>query len=175
MILKGDVLSELSVDDLLELDVDLIDEVTDFMAMPSGHFRFNVTAVALEDVGGEGKKAIKVEFSLPSLVELADPNDEEAVELVAASFADGATVDHSEYFFLDGGKKKSAFGIRSFSTIFKPLVPEGTKAKVSELMELAMGSSGEAYIEKTSYIPEGKTEAERKYNSRIKPTMVIFD
>ena len=172
-VLKGDVLSEMDVDSLLDLDIDLIDEISDFIAPPTGVYRFNVKGMEVAEVGGEGKQAIKASLVLTQLVELSNPDKVEDVELAQVLFADGATIEHTEFFFLDGGKKKSAYGIRSFATMFKALVPAGTKAKTSELMELAIGASGEGLIERNSYVPEGQTEA--KFSSRFKATAVSFD
>jgi len=174
-ILSGDVLSEMDVDSLLALDVNNVEEIKDFVPMPSGFFRFNVTNTSLEELGDDKNPAITVEFNLTECTELLNADNVEDAEVIATSFADGATVKHKESFFLNSNARKTAYGIRSFVTIFKGAVPEGQAASVQELMELSIGTSGLALIEKSSYIPAGKTEEERRYSSRIKPTAVLFD
>ena len=173
--LTGAVLSEMDVASLLAIDIDLVEVVTDFAPMPTGMYRFNVKGTELKEFGDDKKMGIQTEFCLTECVELAHADNQDDVDVVTAGFADGATVKHIETFFLDGGKKKTAYGLRSFVTLFKALVPAGAKANPQELMELSVGSSGVCFIEKGSYIPEGKTEEERKYTSRIKCTAVMFD
>lgn len=173
-ILSGAVLSEMSVDDLLLLDVNDMEAVVDFVPMPTGFYRFSVKACTMEEMGDDKVPAIQVEVTLTENTELANPEKEEDAEIIATAFADGATVKHVENFFLKGNNK-SAYGVRAFATMFKALVPEGQKANVPELMELAVGSSGTCLIEKSSWIPKGKTEEDRKWGSRIKPTAVAFD
>lgn len=167
-------LAQMDVEALLEMDVDLIEEVADFVPAPTGGYRFNVGTPSIEELGAENKKAIKVPFTLTECTELGDPDSTEDAEVVGNLFSDGKTVEHNEHFFLEAKEgATSAYGIRAFCTIFKGLLPLGQTAKVSELMELAAGSSGECWIEKSSYKKQGSEEV--KWSSRIKATAVSFD
>ncbi len=171
--IANEELALMDVDALLQVDVNIMEEVADFIPMPSGSYRFNVGTPEIAEVGKEDKKAIKCAFSLTECTELANPENAEDVETITNSFVDGKTVDHIEVFMLESKNAKSAYGIRAFVTIFKKLLPLGQTATVAELMELATGASGEALIEKSSYTPEGSDE--KRFSSRIKATAVVFD
>ncbi len=173
-LIANETLSQMDVDALLEVDVNNIEEVAEFVPMPTGMYRFTVGTPSIEEVGKNNSKAIKVPFTLTECVEVGNPDNEEDVEIVATTFAEGGTVVQNENFFLESSNSsKTAYGVRSFVTIFKQLLEAGQTANVSQLIEYAAGSSGEALIEKSSYKKEGSDEV--LYSSRINANNVVFD
>jgi hypothetical protein len=160
-VIKGSVLAEMNIEDMLAADMGSMELVTDFTPMPSGMYDIEVKTVEVTEVGAENKPAIKVEYSINGIVELADEADLELVGDLPRK--------HTEHYFLQG---KNAYGLRSFVTIFKPVALNAGVNTVEDTLEAAIGSVGQALIEKRRY--KDKNTGEMKESSGIVATQVSW-
>ena len=134
-LLNKEAIAGLSVDELLELDIDQIAQVVPFTPKPTGVYGFNVGSCGVVEAG-EGH-AIEVEYQLNEVVELLDDNEANR-ELVGELPA-----KYTEKYFIGG---ESDFGLKTFRTVFNGLVAEGETVVIRELMERCVGVQGEGLL-----------------------------
>lgn len=152
-------IAALSVEDLLDLDIDQIEEVTPFVPKPTGIYNFAVTSTGLEEVG-DGH-AIQVVYTITECVEL---EDEEMAEDVGE-----LPKEYKENYFIGG---ESDYGIKAFRTIFGALEVEGTKLSTRDLMEASVGTTGQGLLQLRKY--KDKTTKEVKQSNSWEPTSITL-
>jgi hypothetical protein len=161
-ILTGETLESLSADELLSLDIGQIGDVEAFKIKPSGMYGWEVTAISIDEVGNENKKAIKVEYNLLEVIELEDEADAEDVGEMPCKY--------TENYFLEGGK---GFGTRMFATIFRQLAQEAGVTMLSDIMEAGVGATGGGFIKAGTY--KCKKTGEIKPTNQIDATTVVWN
>lgn len=160
-VLNKETIAGLSVDELLELNVDQIAEVTPFAPKPTGCYGFNVVACGVVEVG-EGH-AIEVEYQLNEVIDLLvddDANRELVGELPAK---------YVEKYFIGG---ESEFGLMTFRTVMSTLVQEGETPVIRELMERCVGMQGEGLLKHRKW--KNKTTGEMQEGNQFEATAVEF-
>lgn len=160
-VIDSKVLATMSVEDMLNIDVNMVEAVSDFSPLPSGLYSISVESVGLEEVGAENKPVIAVEYQINGVVELNDDSEADQVGDLPRK--------HTENYFLQGGK--TAYGLRSFVTIFKPLAGDQA-ALVTDLMEMAIGATGEAVLERKTR--KNKNTGELNTNTNINANAVMW-
>ena len=152
-ILEGAVLETLDAEELLELDISQLADVEAFKLLPNGLYGWSVKSVGLEEIGDEGAKAIEVIYTIHECIELLDQADEDAVGELPR--------EYKELYFLKGGK---GFGIRTFSTIFRPVAEQTGATRVADLMENIVGVTGSSFIKLRNYVHKGTQEKRQSNN-----------
>lgn len=156
-------LAAMSLEDLMEIDINQVEEVKDFVPFPTGEYRFEVTSIAFDEVGSEDKPVIAVEWNILEVVELA--NEEEADQVGEIPRV------QKENYFLQGGK--TAYGVRAFLTAFREIGARNNCTKLPEIMEAGIGATGQAMIERKTR--KDRETGEARTNSSINATLVTFD
>lgn len=156
-------LANMSLDELMDIDINQVEAVKDFIPFPTGSYRFEVTSVGFDEVGAEDKPVITVEWNILEVVELVDASQADEVGEVPRV--------QKENYFLTGGK--TGYGVRAFLTAFREIGVRNGCTKLPEIMEAAIGATGEALIERKTR--RNKDTGENHTNSSISATMVTFD
>lgn len=159
--LTAETLESLSPEELLSLDISQIADVEGFVLKPAGMYGWEVTAISLEEVGAENKKAIKVEYNLLECIELNDESEADTVGELPCKY--------NEFYFLEGGK---GFGTRMFATIFRPVARDAGVTMLSDIMEAALGAHGGGFIKVRNY--KDKKTGEMKESNQIDATTVTW-
>lgn len=157
--LTKEEIAGLSVDDLLDVSADQLSEVTAYVPKPTAVYNFAVKSVDLDEAG-DGH-AIAVVYNLTDCVEL---NDEAEADLVGELPA-----EYKELYFIGG---ESDFGIRTFRTIFAGVVPDGTSMSIREMMEAAVGVTGQGLLKHNKW--KSKETGEIKEGNKWEATTVAL-
>lgn len=120
--LKAEDLKEISIDDLLEVGIDEIEDAAGFVLPPMGAYTLNIVSCAKVLIGAEGeeKAAIQVELSVAETVELSDPTQDPVAEGAEFSIAyfggQGA-----QYFKTEFGQAAKDAGAVTLGDMFEKL------------------------------------------------------
>lgn len=167
------VLSQLSAEDLLNLDVDSVELVTDGITLPSGLYTFTVKDCEVASVGktGEEKPAIVTSLIITGYVELDNPADNAIVDTL--NLAENP-INYKENFLLNS---KEGFGLRSFSTFVAGWTAVSGIRKVGDIVPALAGAQGVTRLQVNSYLPTGKADAPENYreNNRLKVTETVWN
>lgn len=135
--IKRDVLKEMSIDAILDLGVDQIQEIAERTLLPSAQYQLHCTDAGVE-AGTESSGAyIQVELEVVATVELVNPEDAELTPEDGTKF-------RPRYY--------TGYGIENFKTTFSDLAEQleeqnGTPPTVREILEAIVGTSWETLIE----------------------------
>ena len=156
-LLNKETIAGLSVDELLDLSVDQIAEVTPFTPKPTGIYVFEVKACGVVEVGESN--AIEVEYNIIEMVQLEDESLAESVGELPAKY--------TEKYFIGGD---SEFGLMTFRTVFGGLVGEGETVAIRELMERCIGATGEGLLKHRKWV--NKTTKEKQEGNQWEATSI---
>lgn len=107
---------------MLSMDVNEIEDLPEFEFFPNGYYNFKCEKLELEVDEAENKAAIKGIFSLNSLIELKNEDDEDKVP------KEGALI---------GGMWSKEFGVKKFKKIFLPSMQALEADKIQEFLDQA--------------------------------------
>lgn len=119
-----DQLNQMSVEDLLNVDISSIKEIEGYKPVPTAQYRLMINACGLDVIGKDDKQIIAVEVTLL-----------EGLEYEAADEAlpdDTFPREYKETFFVDG---KDKMGLAKFRTVFGPFAAANGLTTISAIME----------------------------------------
>ena len=114
--LTKEVLKELSIEDMLDIELDMVEDIQGFLLPPKGFYRFNIDECKL-DLAGE-KQVIKVTLRIFETLELVNSEDTPA--------PDGGIFDQT-YF--------PGFGISQFKTEYGEIARDAGFTTFRELVD----------------------------------------
>lgn len=125
--IKGDVLKNLKMEELLALGVDEIADSEQFKLVPKGYYILEISDSKLE-APDEGEPFIEVELLVNGIQELKDPTEEDQVTV-------GETKTNFRYY--------GAFGVQRFKTTFKSIAEhykaQGETLSIFDLIDKIKG------------------------------------
>lgn len=126
-LIKGDVLKNLSFEEILALGADEIADLEAFKLVPKGYYVLDIADSKIESPD-EGEPYIEVELLITGIQELKDPTEEDQV-----------TIGESKVCFRYYG----GFGAQRFKTTFKSIAEyykaQGEVLSIFELIEKIKG------------------------------------
>ncbi len=125
--ISREVLKELSVDDMLDLELDMVEDIVGFLLPPKGYYRLSIDECKV-DIAGE-KQVIKTSLRIMETIELVDTDDKPA--------PDEGTFDQT-YF--------PGYGIGQFKTEYGPIARESGFTTFRDLIDGLGGMEINAYI-----------------------------
>lgn len=166
------LLANMSVEDLLNMDMTQVELVVDGVLLPGGLYAFTVKSCEVENAGkaGEEKPVIAVKIELNGAIELDSPADQEIVDtLDLASNPQG----YRENFQL---ASKDGFGVRSFNTFTSGWSAVTGITKLGDIVQGLAGAQGVCRLQVNTYLPNGKADSPENYksNNRLKVTETLW-
>lgn len=109
-------LEELSIEDMLDIDLANVEDAAEFITPPVGHYRFKVEECKIGEVNE--KQVIQMQFSVMETIELADTSAKPAPE---------GSIFSQTYF--------PGFGVQQFKTTFRGVAESLNTPTFRELIE----------------------------------------
>ena len=156
-------LSNMSAEELLNMDLETVQELTEFQALPSGSYRFEVSESEVTTAGKENKPVIKIELSVLECTELKNPEDQEVLDTIEFPRKMKETIWLAA---------KNGYGIKRFKTFMGHIAQEHGLSNARDVLEAANGMSAEAYVKKTS---NTDNDGETRYFNEIDVHTVAWD
>lgn len=160
--IASSVLSQMNVEDLLTLDINNVEIITDIPVVPAGFYNFTVKNSGLGTTGkaGEEKPAIKVELALTGCEGTDNAAD---MEIVSNLDLANSPLKYTENFGLTA---KDGYGVRAFATFANGFAQSTGITQVQALVEAINGGTGVCYISINRYLPQGQADAPENYRER---------
>lgn len=165
-------LNNMGVEDLLALDGNMVELVTDIPVVPAGYYHFTVKDAEVDQLGKEGeqKPYIVVNLELNAVEKLDNAADQSIVDQIDLA---NNPVKYREAF---GLQTKDGFGVRSFVTFTHQLAQDTGVTQVGARLEILPGAQGVAYIGVNTYLPANKADVPENYktNNRMDVKQVVW-
>lgn len=123
-VFSKDQLNQMSVEDLLNVDISSIKEIEGYQPVPTAQYRLMINSCGLDTIGKDDVQVILVETTLLEGVEYENP--EEVLE------GDAFPRDFKETFFIAG---KDKMGLAKFRTVFGAFAAANGLTTISAIME----------------------------------------
>lgn len=160
----------MSVEDLLNLDGNQIELVTDSVVLPGGFYHFTVADSGIGEVGKEKKPAIEVTVEFTGVEALDNLADQALVDTLDLG---NNPVKYKENFLLNS---KDGFGLRSFCTFTAQWAEATNNPVVSDRVNNLAGAKGIIRVVTNTYLPENKPDSPENYrtNNRLRVQEVVW-
>lgn len=168
-------LTNMAVEDLLQLSGDAIQLVSDRVTLPAGSYAFTVASADIEEIGKDKEKAIAVTLVITACVQLENVADQEVLDAI-----DLAT-NPVELKAIYKVNSKDGFSFRDFMTFTHVYavqsLPNGAQANGMDRIAALPGAQGVTVLTVNSYLPEGKPDTPSNYvhNNRVKSTATVWN
>lgn len=164
-------LNDMSPEDLLSLNEDAIQLVTDRVLLPDGFYHFTLAGQEIGEIGKEKSKAIKASLVITALHALTNAADQPVIDAI-----DLATnpVEMEVAYNL---QSKDGYGLRDYMTFTSEAGKRAGAPTAADRIEKLNGFSGVLHLTVNTYLPEGKPDTPENYRSsnRIKSTDVVWN
>jgi len=171
-VIKGSVLNEMQVEDLLNLDGGSVELLVDLPLLPAGFYHFSVATCEVGSTGkaGEEKAAIITSLTITGVEQLDNPADQKIVDELDLT---SNPVAYKENF---GLQTKDGYGIRSFCTFTAGWAEATGNSVVIDRVNNLAGAQGICKLDTNRYLPQGKADVPENYkeNNRMNVRQVVW-